>query len=180
MGTTAAAARGFTLIELAATVAVASIVMTTAAPSLSGWVDTQRLKGVAGEMASTLQYARSEAVMRNQPVRVSFHQAPGGTACYVVHTGNADQCPCDGNAPAPCSGADAQQIKTVALPADQRVSLQANVASLLFDPLHGTATPAATLRLVGADGRAVHHVVNLMGRVRSCSPSSAVSGYRGC
>ena len=50
----------------------------------------------------------------------------------------------------------------------------------LFDPLHGTSTPTGTLRLVDAGGRAVHHVVNVMGRVRSCSPPARAPAMRAC
>ena len=175
-----APARGFTLIELMTVVAVAGIVMTAALPSLSGVIETRRIEGVATQMASDLQFARSEAVLRNQSVRVTFQaDAAGAAACYVVHTGSAGQCQCNASGPAHCEG-DAQAIKTVALDSDQRVSLQANVATMVFDPLHGTATPTAMLRITGTQGRAVHQVVNIMGRVRSCSPQAAVSGYRAC
>jgi type IV fimbrial biogenesis protein FimT len=111
-------------------------------------------------------------------VRLSFHTHALGS-CYVLHTGAVAQCMCGAAAPAQCSG-DALQIKTVVLPVGEKVSLQANVVSILFDPLHGTSTPSATLRLVGTQGRAVHHVVNVMGRVRSCSPSQSMPGYRPC
>ncbi|HZE90902.1 MAG TPA: GspH/FimT family pseudopilin [Rhizobacter sp.] len=171
--------RGFTLIEAMVTVAVAGILASAAAPSFRGLIDTRRIDGAATQLAADLHFARSEAVSRNQPVRISIHHDAVGSSCYVVHTGNADQCLCSDTAPAQCTG-DAEQIKTVLLPATGRVSLQANVSSLLFDPLHGTSTPTGTLRLVGADGRAIHHVVNVMGRVRSCSPQAAVSGYRVC
>jgi type IV fimbrial biogenesis protein FimT len=40
--------------------------------------------------------------------------------------------------------------------------------------------PTGTLRVVGAGGREVHHIINVMGRVRSCSPSPALPGYRTC
>jgi type IV fimbrial biogenesis protein FimT len=173
-------AHGFTLIETMVVVAIAGIVMTTAMPSFGNLIDTRRIDGVATQMASDLQFARSEAVSRNQAVRVSFKaDANTGSTCYVIHTGSADQCQCTAAGPALCEG-DAQQIKTVALDSTQRVSLQANVGSVLFDPLHGTASPTATLRVTGPQNRAVHHTVNIMGRVRSCSPQAAISGYRAC
>jgi type IV fimbrial biogenesis protein FimT len=168
--------RGFTLIELMIVVAITGIVMATAAPSFNGLIDTQRIDGIATQMASDLQFARSEAVLRNEGVRVSFRPE---AACYVIHTGAATQCRCNATGSTHCEG-DAQALKTVALDAAQRVSLQANVPSMVFDPQHGTATPTATVRITGVQGRAVHQVVNLMGRVRSCSPQAAVSGYRAC
>jgi type IV fimbrial biogenesis protein FimT len=170
-----AQARGFTLVELMIVVAITGIVVTTSMPSMGSLIDTHRIDGAASQMASDLQFARSEAVQRNQGVRVSFRPE---AACYVIHTGAAGQCQCS-SGPTTCEG-DAQAIKSVTLDTDQRVSLQSNVASVLFDPRHGTATPTATLRIAGAQGRAVHQVVNVMGRVRSCSPQSAVSGYRAC
>jgi type IV fimbrial biogenesis protein FimT len=120
---------------------------------------------------------RTEAVARNVAVRLSVKEAPGGT-CWVIHTGAAAQCRCVESPPAVCSGG-ALEIKTVVLGASDRVGVAANVASIAFDPMHGTSTPTGTLRLVDARGRAVHHVVNVMGRVRSCSPSG-VPGWRAC
>ena len=40
--------------------------------------------------------------------------------------------------------------------------------------------PTGTLRVLGSQGRAVHHVINVMGRVRSCTPLGAMPGYRAC
>ena len=170
--------RGVTLVEACTVVAVLAVLASTAAPNLQGLIDSRRLDGAATQLATDIQFVRTEAVARNLPVRLSFHATPEGS-CYVVHTGNADQCDCNAPGPAACSG-DARQIKTVALTAADRVSLQTNMVSVLFDPLHGTSTPTGTLRVVGQQGRAVHHVVNVMGRVRSCSPQRAMPGYRAC
>jgi type IV fimbrial biogenesis protein FimT len=175
---TPASQRGVTLVEACIVLAVLGIVTTSAAPGMQGLIDTRRLDGAATQLATDIQYVRSEAVARNQPVRLSFY-ASADTSCYVVHTGLSAQCDCSTAGPASCSG-DAQQIKTVQLAAAQRVSLQANVGSVLFDPLHGTSTPTGTLRVLGTQGRAVHHVINVMGRVRSCSPLNTMPGYRAC
>ena len=43
-------------------------------------------------------------------------------------------------------------------------------------PCKGTVTPTATLRVEARDGRAIHQVVNLLGRVRSCSPQGRIAG----
>ena len=170
--------RGITLVEACAVISIGSILAAAAAPNLQGLIDIRRLDGAATLLATDIQFARSEAVARNLPVRLSFYANADGS-CYVVHTGNAGQCACDASGPATCSGG-AHHVKTVALTTADRVSLQTNVASVLFDPLHGTSTPTGTLRVIGQQGRAVHHVINVMGRVRSCSPQGAMPGYRAC
>lgn len=169
---------GITLIEACIVLAVTAIIATTAAPGMQDLIDTRRLQGAATLLATDVHFIRSEAVARNQPLRLSFHASPAGS-CYVVHSGAADQCNCDASGPAQCSG-DAREIKTVTVANAEHVSLQTNVGSLLFDPLHGTSSPTGTLRLLGTRNRAIHHVINIMGRVRSCSPQAAMPGYRAC
>jgi type IV fimbrial biogenesis protein FimT len=171
-----AAQRGLTLIETAVVASVMAIAATAAAPGMQHLLDARRLDGVATQFAADLQLARQEAIVRNQPVRLSWHAAAG---CYVVHTGAVAQCRCDAEGPALCS-APAAQVRTVRWSTDDRIALQSNTASILFDPQHGTASPTATLRVTGADGRAIHHVVNVMGRVRSCAGAGTVPGYRAC
>jgi len=173
--------RGFTLVEAAIVVAVAAITLSAAAPGFQGLIEKRRLDGVAAQLATDIQFIRSEAVLHNSALRLSFHTDTWGS-CYVLHSGLAKDCSCGADGAAQCSNG-ARQIKTVVLPAHQQVRLQANVASILFDPMHGTSTPTGTLKVVGAGGRAVHHVVNIMGRVRTCSPNvaaPALHGYRVC
>jgi type IV fimbrial biogenesis protein FimT len=169
---------GFSLIEAMVVLAAMAIVATTATPSLVALIDGRRLDAAATSLAADLQFVRTEAVARNRPIRLSVHTS-GSESCWIVHTGLAAQCSCQPAPPAVCA-AGAAEIKTVRFDRLDRVSVQANVASILFDPLHGTSTPTGTLRLVDPRGRAVHHVVNVMGRVRTCSPGGAVPGWRAC
>jgi len=170
--------RGITLIEACVTLAVATIVATGAAPSMQQLLEARRFDGTASQLASDLQFTRISAVARNQRVRFSLQTDATGS-CYVIHTGSADACRCGESGPAVCTSG-ASEIKTIRLPAADRVLVQANVASILFDPVHGTSTPAGTLRVIGNNGRELRHVVNVMGRVRTCSPQGNVAGYRAC
>lgn len=170
--------RGVTLIEASIVVAICAIVASSAAPGFHGFIEKQRLDGAAAQLASDLHFTRSEAVLRNTGLRLSVHGTPWGS-CYVIHSGAANECRCPEAGPAQCSG-DAREVKTVQWNAADRISLQGNVSSILFDPLHGTSTPTGTLKIVAASGRAVHHVVNVMGRVRSCSPQGSVAGHPVC
>ncbi len=170
--------RGLTLIELAAVIAITAIVAATALPDFGALVAMRRLQGAAGSLAADLQFARSEALARNQPLRLSV-RAHADASCWIVHTGAAGDCDCANVFVVACAPGTTA-IRSVVLPTADRVVVAGNVGSIVFDPLHGTTSPTGTLRLVDARGRAVHHVVNIVGRVRSCSPAGAVAGYPVC
>ncbi len=168
--------RGLTLVEAAVVVAIVAITATSAGPGLQRLIERYRLEAAATRLAADLQLARNESIARNRAVRLSWHAA---SACYLLHTGPADACSCDANGAGQCAAGHVA-IRSTAWDGGMRVSLQSNAASIAFDPLHGTVSPTATWRISAADGRAIHHVVNVMGRVRSCSPLAAVPGYRAC
>jgi type IV fimbrial biogenesis protein FimT len=170
--------RGVTLIEAGIVVAISAITVSSAAPGFNRFIEKQRLEGAAAQLAADLHFARAESVLRNAGLRLSVQNKPWGS-CYVVHSGAADECVCSETGPAQCSG-DAREVKTVQWPLARGIVLQGNVGSILFDPLHGTSTPTGTLKVVSAGGRALHHVVNVMGRVRTCSPQGGVPGYVEC
>lgn len=171
--------RGLSLVELAATLSIVATGATLALPGFQDVLQRRQTEGVATELAGDLQFLRSEAVARNQPLRISFASLPDGASCYVLHSGSTLGCTCRADGTAVCTG-DAQSLKAVLLPPASRASVQANVISILYDPRHGTSSPTATVRVTGRDGRAVHHVVNIMGRVRSCSPNRSFGGYPAC
>ena len=171
---------GVTLIEACVVLAITAVVAASVVPGIQTLIGIRRLDGAATELATDIQFARAEAVARNESLRLSVHGNGNGTStCYLIHTGSAADCSCVSPGPAECI-ADAQVIKTVVLSAADGIRLESNATSIVFDPLHGTTAPTATLRLSDSKGRAVHHGVNVMGRARSCSPSPAMTGYRAC
>jgi type IV fimbrial biogenesis protein FimT len=171
--------RGFTLIEAAVTTSVVAVLVGVGVPSLTQTVDLRRLEGASAELASGLQYVRMEAVARNSSLRLSTHPLSSAGACYVIHTGGSDACRCSSDGSAACA-VGATPVKTVVLSAGHRVGLTVNSMSMLWHPERGTVTPTGTIRLSLADGRAVHHVVNIMGRARTCSPQGLVKGHAVC
>ena len=170
--------RGLTLIEACITLAIASILVGTAVPSFIDSNKKRTLDGSAGELATDLYLARSEAVARQQGVRVSFHAVASGS-CMVIHTGSTADCSCDGAGVAQCTN-NAAVIKSNFFAASRGVNVVANVASMRFDQTNGTVSPTGTVRLTASTGPEVRHVVNIMGRVRTCSPGGLAKGYKAC
>lgn len=173
---------GITLIETLVTLAVSALLATTALPSFSRWIDQQRLHGAAQQLLADLQLVRTEAVARQQGLRLSvLPTSPSGSSCYVLHTGGAGACSCApaSGAPAVCGGG-ASEVKTVHWGAADRVALSVSASSILFDPVDGTSTPTGTLDLTNPQGQKLRHVVNVMGRARTCSPNGSVPGVPIC
>jgi type IV fimbrial biogenesis protein FimT len=170
--------RGLTLVECAITTAVVALAAGTALPGLTQMRTNQVLAQAAGGFETDVQHARSMAVATQTPWRIGFGSGTAGS-CYVVYTGPAAGCSCDGAGQAVCTGG-AEAYRAVPFAAGGVVSVQPNVASISFDPVKGTSTPSGTARFIGKNGAAVHQVVNIMGRVRSCSPNTAVPGFKSC
>lgn len=170
--------RGLSLVESLMAMAIVAVATGATLPGFKQALEQRRLEGAAAQLNTDLQLARSEAVARNRTLRMSFGSSANGS-CYVVHTGPAASCSCsDSGVPVCTTGAEA--MRSVHFAADGRVQLQSNVASMVLDPTKGTVSPTGTVRVRGADGRAVHMVVNIMGRARNCSPGSAMPGYPAC
>ncbi|MGE5115286.1 MAG: GspH/FimT family pseudopilin [Betaproteobacteria bacterium] len=82
--TSSAPARGFTLIEMAVTIALVAILSSLAAPSFREMIAAQRARAAVSAVNGALWLARSEAIKRNAPVGFSL---PGLDAPWDVKTG---------------------------------------------------------------------------------------------
>lgn len=63
--------KGLTLVELMVTVAVLAIFLAVAAPNLTAVLLKMRLEGVANELRTDLQYARSESIRLKKAVSLA-------------------------------------------------------------------------------------------------------------
>lgn len=169
---------GLTLVELLVAIMLAVVAVATTAPDFTELLRRRRAEGLAAEVAADLQFVRSEAVARNRSIRVTFEQA-GDLTCYVIHVGSIGSCTCLAGAHAHCSSG-ASEIKTQFFPGGHEPGVRANVGSIVYDPVFGTVSPTTTIRIGWSDRPAVHHVINIMGRVRTCAPPGGLRGYPSC
>lgn len=169
---------GLSLVEFLIPLAVAAVLLGSALPVFENAKQRRALEGAAAQLETDLQLARAAAVARNQVLRLDFAADAAGS-CYVLHDGSAGDCRCDDAGLATCS-AGVEVVRSQRLPGGtSTVGLHSNVRSMAFDPTVGTVTPTASLRLNAPVGE-LRLVVNLMGRVRSCTPDRALPGLPAC
>ncbi|HEX4508872.1 MAG TPA: GspH/FimT family pseudopilin, partial [Burkholderiaceae bacterium] len=73
--------RGFTLVELLVTVAVAAIMLALAAPMLRDFVSSRAVASQADDLVAALRFARGEAMKRSNPVSVCRLDSAAAEAC---------------------------------------------------------------------------------------------------
>lgn len=78
--------RGFTLIELMITIAIAAILMALAAPSFTRAIQDNRVTTQANDLLTSIAVARSEAIKRGQNVSMT-PTANDFANGWCVHTG---------------------------------------------------------------------------------------------
>ena len=172
-------AHGLSLVELMCVLAITAVLLGNTLPAMSELLARQALQATAALLETDVYLARSEAQRRGQPVRLSVQTVAGGSTCYLVHTGAAHACRCTGGGQSQCD-AGARVLRLSEQTGTTGIGLQGAPQSLLFDAGKGTVTPTATLKLVDRDGRAIHQIVNIMGRVRSCTTTAKLGGLRPC
>lgn len=169
---------GFTMIELAVTIAIAGVLVALVIPSFTGFLSKRRVEGVASELATDFQYARSEAVARNRGALVSF-----GTACYVVYLA-----PASATTLSNCTVSDPSAVVKSVTIADTSVAVTRlnSMATVTFEPVLGSASndsgiDPAVVEVTAMSGKPWKLQIRLsnQGRVKVCSPSGSgfVSGF---
>lgn len=170
--------RGFTLIELCASVGICAALIGQAVPAMGQLRQEQKLRVSAETLASDLRLARSEAARLSDSVyfRVSGR---GANACYVMYVGARNDCDCAGGR-AVCQSSSSQVIKAEWLPTNQPVRISANAETLEFQHRQGLVTQTGSFDLSLNGGATIRQVVAITGRVRSCYVGTKVSGMPRC
>jgi type IV fimbrial biogenesis protein FimT len=81
---------GVTLVELMVALAVFAILVTIGIPSFTNLIANNRVTAAANELLSTLQFARSEAVKRNEDIVARPTDGINWSGGWVVRRGATD------------------------------------------------------------------------------------------
>jgi len=147
---------GFTMIELMVVLAVMALLATLVAPSFNEQIARRRLEGVATDLSTDLQFARTQAVDDRSTVQLVTEN--GGRRYRVVDAVNTT-------------------LKTVDLPAGITAT---NAITVTYDQLRGTAN-AVQVTLSNTSTAAQLRVdTNTMGRVSICTIGGSLKGYTTC
>lgn len=157
------AALGFTVIEMMTAVVVTGILLAMAIPAFLDLQARRRVEGVARELSTDLQYARTESVSRQLDVALATNSDGRGYTLTVM-------------------GATPTVIKSVTLPED--VSVTGDI-TLTYTALRGipneTSSGDKSITVSSSrTGAQLRLDSNFMGRVRQCSPDGSFKGYATC
>ena len=189
--------RGFTLIEMMVTVAVAAILLALAVPSFGEYFAKSRLRGAADELTSQMALARASAMRVDRDVVVSV-VGTGTTWCSggrqfspvgtvgLVQGSSSETCDCSTDASTCLVTGDQSLVASSQFQDVELVSI-VGTADLRFDRKVGALTDLAarTVKLRNTKFPATYIldvVVSPLGHARVCVPSGARSfgGYKSC
>lgn len=171
------------MVELMVAVVIMGVVLTLAVPAFNDLIARERLRGVNAQLLADLKYARSEAVQRNEPVRIDFRSSTA-MACYSIYavmTGG--ECDClqgTEQCLAGPYGASLPLLKLVQLPLARGVSMNTDAAMLTVSPARAAHSTALTITLRNDRGAQLVTTVSERGLVATCSPDGAMTGVPAC
>lgn len=171
--------RGFTLVETLITLSLIGVLMALAVPGIQDIVLKRRLEGAVNAYLSQLQWARTEAVVRNQPMYLGFGRTDTST-CYVFYTGERGKCACS-QASDLCESSSQSKLSMV-LPRENGIeaSLTSNIVAVTIDPLRGTITPTFTAVFNARNGTSLVASTSVMGRTKACSQQGNQLAFPSC
>lgn len=152
--------RAFTLVEMLLVIALITIVTLVTFPTLKNSIKGNRLKAATRAVVSAGRYARSMAVMRQQPVEVTF--AVGGSRLTVT-PGNIPAVRETGSEPA--SDLDAAESSDTPPPpttgATGGETLTRTLEKVIVDSVELDDAGDATAIVYGTNGRCTPHTIRL-------------------
>lgn len=161
--------RGFTLLELLATIAVAAVLAAVSIPMYRDFVRTQRIKTAAFDLNYALILARGEALKRNGLVSVTA-DSRGWSFGWSVKSGTTTLF---ANATATYPGANNTEKSYLSI-------TTANGSEITYNGIGRLQSPAATFKIASAAGTETQATPRCVSIDLSGMPRSTVSSGGVC
>lgn len=163
--------KGLTLIEVLVGLVLLAVLGGLAIPSFADYLERQRLKMAAEQLAESLNLARAEALTQQQFMYVQLSGQGGERWCYAVSA--QAKCDCFTGACQPVQRVDSTALRGIELAGSSRPMFR-------FNWKNGSATGGnGTASFVGQrTGQRLCVVLSNLGRVRmTTSKTKPVPGY---
>lgn len=170
---------GVTLIELLIVLAITAILLSSIIPAFAGMMDRHRVKAATETLSLYLHHAKSEAIKRNQRIRLTFRSSNNGSIwCYGLKIDASCDCTVDDS----CIIDGVEKIiKSDRFPG---VSIEPHISSpgdhFTFENVRWImAGTYGHIRFNSAQGKQTRVIVSRMSRIRSCSAQgdANIPGY---
>lgn len=168
-----AAQPGVTLIELMITLLIVAMLLTFALPAFTELLAESRLKAATSALYLKLYQARSEAIKRNQRMRLTFKVSDGGaTWCYGMKTDASCDCTVAGSCEIDGMEKTVNSTEFPGIGIDLHISAPGD--HFTFENIRWiTAGTFGHVRFNMAEDLQTRVIVSRMGRVRLCSPAGS-------
>ena len=172
--------QGFTLVELLIVIAIIAIVASVAVPSMTNFVNKNRVKRAAEEVYGLVTRARAESVIRDADIFLSVSGGENWCVGYAVAAG----CDCGGNTcTVPVAGAPAVTQVVSGASFDGAVDISGDFnGGASFDAVKGTSSSSSVTLSSTDDKWKLSVAIGRVGRVRICAhaDSESTMGFVTC
>lgn len=167
--------RGLSLPEILLVAALISVLVLTATPPISAWLERLRLTATTQQVVTLLRQAQQLSAARQAAIGVYF--IPGENWCLALSEDEG----CDCRSVRRCQIAQQQVRLQSAAPSFTLTSNRYSLATpLVFNPFSGSSNSAAgTIRVSGTQA-AARIVISPLGRIRACTERGALNGMPAC
>lgn len=196
--------RAFTLLEVMMVVAVIGVLVLLVGPGMREFIEMQRLRSVTSALVTDINFARSEAISRNQFLAFQTRNVNSEQlTCYTLFASSVNPqlfnaldptaCNCANGVGAACTGTQ-REVRTVQV--ERNSSLQLRTAALqpnwyAYDPISGAAKLPINPTLVAPSDEFCIEVTRIPrgrlrvgitqgGRPSVCTPDASVPGVDLC
>lgn len=169
--------KGFNLLEILTTMAVAITTITVAVPATRNTLERRNVSAAAEEIYTFARLARTESIKRNRSVFVSLKTDNNTNWCVGI----SQTAGCDCYTSGACQLDGMERVVGSDDYADISLTQTFTGGSTGFDARRGLAISTGQAR-IGSDNHTLDVRVSALGHVRMCSPdnTSPVSGVSGC